>query len=169
MTDSDFLWSARMIVGEAGEKSDKAHWILWAMINRFLLHKKQELWSKFEDLLKAFSQPINPKWVGEYCQEGGKGYGTPACDAKHIARRHKIRGLTLEEISDDILEDITAVFHGELFLPQEYCRISNWHKADNETRIKYPHGVDVEGNWFFEEHEIMLPGHVKIEISPYEI
>lgn len=169
ITNEDRLWLMRMCIGECGEKADAVRWPIWAMLNRFLLHPKQEQWPTLTSLLRAFSQPINPKWIGEYCAVGGKGYGTKACDIKLIERRKKIQSLTEEEIPDLIWEQVTQICTGESFISIQYARITNWHAADAETLSKYPNGVLVDGNWFFAEDKIMLPGLVEILIKPYEV
>jgi hypothetical protein len=139
------------------------------MLNRFLLHPKQEQWSTLTSLLRAFSQPIKPEWVGEYCAIGGKGYGTKACDIKLIERRKKIQSLTEEDIPDLIWEQVDQICTGESFISNQWARITNWHAADAATLGKYPNGVLVDGNWFFAEDKIMLPGFVEILIKPYEV
>lgn len=99
LTTEDVVWAARMVVGEGDEDTEA---LLWAMTQRYALGA----WSTFTELLRAYSQPINPLWYpsGACCQPGGAGcptgggYGTPACSERAFGRRARITHLTWEEI-----------------------------------------------------------------------
>lgn len=164
-TDEDFLWTCRMVVGESSKSTkEEIDYIVWAMINRFLLHDKQDGWVTFTDLIRRFSQPINPKWIGEFCQPGGKGYNTKACSAEKIERRKNIQTLPLERISENIKLNVRDIFDGKSILKSRVC---NWHATDEETKKKYPNGIDIGGNWFFEEQGVLLPGGIICEVFIY--
>ena len=63
LSEGEKLWAARMIAGEAGDPVA----VLWTMASRFAL---LESYATFATLLRAYSQPINPKW-----QRGGEACG----------------------------------------------------------------------------------------------
>lgn len=183
--DSDLIWVARMLVGEGGRgiEQDEASAALWSMANRFLLHRKQESWPTFVSLLKAFSQPINPKWDGkagnepgnDFCAPGGKWEGSKFCTPDKLRRRESISSLTWEEIPAGVRRWVVEFQNGTLFPPDEIARldrprISNWaakwlkKKRDGELKTLdrvYPWGVDFGGNWFFED-DGLLSGYVDV-------
>jgi hypothetical protein len=164
-TEEDFLWSCRMIVGETLKATrEETNYIMWAMINRFLLHIKQDGWPTFTDLIRRFSQPINPEWIGKFCQPGGKGYNTEACSAKRIEKRKNIHAMSIEEIPESIRLNVRDVFDGKSILKSRVC---NWRATDEETKKKYPNGIDIGGNWFFEEKSVLLPEGIFIKEENY--
>jgi hypothetical protein len=58
----------------------------------------------FTDLIRAYSQPINPRWsrTGEFCRPGGPREDTEACDARHLDRRDRITNLRPEDMPQAI-------------------------------------------------------------------
>lgn len=66
-TQEDWLWSIRMLVGEAGAANWDERWkqlegeaILWTMLQR--LYLLRTIYPTYTSLILAYSQPINPKW-----------------------------------------------------------------------------------------------------------
>lgn len=154
------LWAARMCVGEGGRKcsEEKASAMLWALMNRWFLHPGRRHWPTYLDLMRRFSQPINPRW-----QAGGdlarKHRNKPACSPERLARRARICALEWGEFSMEIMETVMSFDAGLLRPParlqfMDHPRISNWASYPG-LKEKYPHGIDFEGDWFFEDANLI--------------
>lgn len=98
LDDTDVLWLARAMVGEAGEDvtEQEAAALAYCWMDR--LHLVNAIWSQtgwsLAALIRAHSQPVSPLWTDP---DGDKCRAHPeACTAAHIARREKIQGLTVE-------------------------------------------------------------------------
>ncbi len=165
------LWAARMIVGEGGKRCSKkkAAALLWALMNRWMLHPARRHWPSFLYLMRRFCQPINPRWM-----EGGdlarKYAGTKHCSPARLRRRARISALTWAEIPATITDVVRAFQAGLLPPPAEVLeidrpRISNWasHRGLEE---KYPWGicfsVSRSRDWFFEDSRL-IAGHVVVD------
>ena len=178
-TDEDKLWLCRMIFGERGSANDltaakEYPALLWAMVNRFLLHPRRDIWvadpdngypTNFCRMLRAFSQPINPRWMA-----GGDLAITHSMDestsAARLARRAKICKMSLESIPDGIQESVEDFCDGVLPVPVVVAaisrpRISNWASYKNVEQ-KFPGGVRIGGKYFFEDRN-MTAGHVVVD------
>jgi len=167
--DKTALWMVRMCVGEGGFKCsrDKASMMLWALMRRWMLWDKKRRYSSYLSLMRAFSQPINPRW-----QMGGdlaykfrkKDAGSPA----RLARRRRICRINwtdLEEFKNPLVSAVRNFRDGKLFPPDDlvdcaHPRITNWASLPS-TPKKYPWGMDVDGDWFFEDQRI-LKGIVEV-------
>jgi hypothetical protein len=157
---ADLIWLARMCVGEGGMKCTrkKASAMMWSLMNRYFLHPGRKHWQSFFYLMRAFSQPINPRWAegGDLARRyAGTKYATPA----RLKRREYISTLSQHDIPHTIRSAVHDFSRGELFPPDELAgtymtRISNWasHKFLNE---KYPWGVNISGDWFFEDENLV--------------
>lgn len=167
LTGEDMLWAARMIVGEAGRGADKddASAMLWAMMNRFMQYGN---WYDYTELLRKFSQPINPIWYrdGKRCRPGGKYHGTKFCAENLLKRREEVSSLTGDEIPINIKTWVREFANGVLLMPVAWTRttkprINNWgaHWLKQENKQGqlvpipelYPWGVRIGGEWFFED------------------
>lgn len=93
LTDEDVFWAAKM----AAFEGDPAE-VLWTMTQRFA--QATHPWNSFTEFIQAFSQPINPKWqrTGVFCQPGGKGYRTRACEENRLARRDRVAAMDWSEL-----------------------------------------------------------------------
>lgn len=165
------LWCARMCVGEGGKRcsEDKAAAMLWAIMNRWMLHSGRRHWPTYLYLLRRFSQPINPRW-----QTGGdlakKYAGTEHCTPARMKRRAEICALKWSDIPVRIVKTVRAFQAGILPPPaalteMERPRISNWasHKG---LKQKYPWGVafekSVRPDWFFED-KTLIAGRIVVD------
>lgn len=196
ITDDDALWLARMVVGEGGRNAsdEKIRALLWAIMNRFLLHPGQRNRSTLKSILQAFSQPINPRWDGvdegddDFCAPGGKYYGTEYCSQARLNRRKEIMSLSWSSIPKRIQQAVDQFRSGELPQPEitaklaaqgKPSKINNWASYPS-VREKFPWGGDVEGDWFFEDkgtlntlisingvvERIKAPGFVSLGLLP---
>lgn len=87
LTPEDLDVAARMLANEGGNKAAD----LFTMAQRFvLLHRS---FPTFAAMLRAFSQPVNPKWLanGEFCRPGGRYAGTPSCSPGALAHRAEVQ------------------------------------------------------------------------------
>lgn len=87
LTPTDLLWAARMIKGEGGNSAA----VLWTMASRLAMMRGRS----FTDLIRGYSQPINPAWsrAGARCGPGGSAAGTDACAPARLDARDRISSL----------------------------------------------------------------------------
>lgn len=88
LTPDDAEWVIRMAVYEGSDPIP----VLWTMAQRWVLFRYQgKQLTKFASFLRAFSQPINPKWAraGEFCRAGGEYAGRPECSEDKLIRRER--------------------------------------------------------------------------------
>lgn len=167
LDDDTVLWAARMCVGEGGKKCSrgKASAMLWSLMHRWQLWDKKQRYPSYLSLMRAFSQPINPRW-----QAGGdlaeKWKGTVFASPARLLRRARISSLKWGEIAPHIRKAVEDFRDGLLFPPDvlttiSRARITNWASL-SKTPKKYPHGVNIDGDWFFEDNGI-LDGIVRVE------
>lgn len=100
LTDEDLLWAARMIEGEGGNRPG----VLWTMAQRLALLHRAAPHLTYTGLIRAYSQPINPRWFrdGEFCKPGGSRSDTAACDPDRLARRDRISHLQPSDMPDAV-------------------------------------------------------------------
>lgn len=71
LTEEDLITIAWSCVGEGGStRSDSCAAIIWSQVTRFLHYKwANNYYPDLKSLVRAFSQPVNPKWLrkGEKC------------------------------------------------------------------------------------------------------
>jgi hypothetical protein len=169
--DETFMWCARMCIGEGGQRcsADKASAMLWAIMNRWMLHPARQYWPTYLYLLRRFSQPINPRW-----QEGGdlavKYAGTEHCTPARLKRRAAICNLKWSDFPESILQTVKSFQAGTLPPPvaltkMKRPRISNWASHKGLPK-KYPWGTSFEKSaqpdWFFED-KTLIEGSVVVD------
>lgn len=169
LTENDKLWLARAIAGETGEhlkNIDGPAAVAWSMMNRFLLTKGQDVWPTFANLLRNYSQPINPKWYrgGSICANPSK-VQAPACNDKAYQHREYISNLRWQDIDRGIRDFVEAFAEGNVTLPDSVLSLPYWRITDFAAfhRKEYADreiGFNSNGrvfdkntkltNWFFE-------------------
>lgn len=159
ISDNDKIWMARMCLGEGGRNCStaKASAMLWAIMNRWHLWDRAQRYPSYVELMRAFSQPINPRWrAGGDLAERWKGsrFATPA----RLARRAWVSSRPWDKIPERIREAVSDFADGVLFPPDilttiNRSRITNWASLKS-TPKKFPWGVDIDGDWFFEDDRI---------------
>jgi len=169
LSESDRLWLCRAFLGEHGMKDPSVlelNVFLWCMVNRFLLHPGNKHWPSFQYMLRRFSQPVNPRW-----QRGGdlaeRYAGTKACTEAKFRRREMICGLTWAEIPHEVLNGVNAFTYvpmdpGYEVLALPKPRVSNFASTTAARKRKYPWGIDIGGNWYFED-KLLRPGSVVVD------
>lgn len=149
------LWMKRMVYGEGGRRCThaKAMALCWAIVNRWFLWPGARKYPTFISMMRAFSQPINPRWMtgGDLAR---KYIGREPASAARFARRARI--CAMMEFPRAIEDAVNQFADGAD--PLEGQRISNWASLKS-TPKKYPWGYDVDGDWFFEDSNLK-PGRV---------
>lgn len=120
LTAADKLWAARMVQGEGPVEDAPA--VLWTMTQLFapagqrLKYGRADRYRSFTDLIRAYSQPINPGWAagGRFCSPGGRGAGTDACSSSRLQRRAQVSSMRWNQIDADKRAVVTAWFEGKL-------------------------------------------------------
>ena len=156
ISDDDKIWLARMCLGEGGKKCsrDKASAMLWAVMNRWHLWDRRKRYTDYVALARAFSQPINPRWLpgGDLAKKwAGTRFASPA----RFARRLWVCHRPWDKIPETIRVAVSDFQAGELFPPDALhrlnrARITNWASLKS-TPEKFPWGLDIDGDWFFED------------------
>lgn len=154
--DDTALWIGRMCVGEGGMKCsrDKASAMMWALMQRWMLWDKKYRYLTYKALMLAFSQPINPRWA-EGGDKANKFKKTKFATPARLKRRKKISTMPWEKIPKRIRDAVIDFQNGKLFPPDilttiDRPRITNWASLDS-TPTRFPWGVDIDGDWFFED------------------
>lgn len=161
--DKTALWLARMVVGEGGARCSKfkTRVLLNAIVNRWFLFRGARRYRSFISFVRAFSQPINPRWMtgGDLVK---KYFGRNNVSKQRLARRARICAMKWEAIPAQIRVLVNMFRKGWAPMPETVDRVaSNWASLPS-TPKKYPWGCDVEGDWFFAE-AYQRPGQVQFE------
>lgn len=169
VSQGDLLWAARGILGEGGPHVDEdtIEAYLWAIMRRCLLLPGQRTYG---EMWTAFSQPINPRWRsdGDKCDIGGAYHDRPECSAERLKRREKLASTPWEKVPVSITSMCLAFGCGLIpptrpaGLQCSLQRLSNWASYPG-VEAKFPHGIDIGGEWFFEDEQLM-DGEVKVEV-----
>lgn len=111
ITSDDVLWTARMLTREGGNHAAT----LWTMTQRAVqvdIAKPGSRYPSFTSYVRAYSQPINPKWA-----EGGQFCPTPDdnwCSPARLAVRASVSSRPWSEISPEIRALVTQWAEGKL-------------------------------------------------------
>jgi hypothetical protein len=147
LTWDDILWAARMLPGEAGREAASAHGaaILWSQAQR--LYKLGRRWT-YTSLIRAHSQPINPKWLanGQFCLPGGQGHGTNLCSPAAMANRAAIQSMPWESINPDVRTHVINWARGRVNNPVPKAIDFAWPRVGNKSvQPAYPNGRVTDG------------------------
>jgi len=161
--EETYLWLCRMCVGEGGYKCSrqKATAMMLSMANRYLLWPGRKHYKTFVEMLRAFSQPINPRWQrnGDLAKKYIKKHGlTGACHPNRLNRREQICNLGIGNIPELILDVSNDFQIGTLEMPPiinniKKRRISNWASYPG-VDTSNPQGININGDWFFEDRNL---------------
>lgn len=97
LTDEDLEWTLKMLYGESGNDLLDCVCVLWCMTQRMCAIRKHYTKKGFKDLIRAYSQPINPAWYRDGRLTKVYGHTAAAAEAK-LKRREKILNMKLSEI-----------------------------------------------------------------------
>ena len=140
MTDEDRLWLGRALVGETGGRDRRAAAaVAWSMRNRWVQKQARAGWPTFTALLRAYSQPINPKW--ESLTSSGCVRSPSMCTEDMLARRASIRSLSWSGIPPLVQQVVEDLATGRLENP---VGDRNTFAANAFTGAD----LNIGGNWF---------------------
>lgn len=172
------IWIARMLVGEGGNKCSVSHasCMLYAMVNRYLLHKARHKWSsEFITFLRDFSQPINPRWAeGGYKAMAARRKGKPSGSKRACSRRAHICSLEWEDIPLRLENAVWEFTQGIIRVPPRvlkhtHPRISDWAATFVPgIQTKHPQGIKIAGNWFL-ENKNLIAGRIQVDKPGTEV
>ncbi|MGE0789753.1 MAG: hypothetical protein AB7S26_29035 [Sandaracinaceae bacterium] len=119
LTKTDVLWAARMVEGETlrrPDRGDDALAVLWTMTSLFAPDGQRAKYGgrrfvTFTDQIRAYSQPINPRWLaeGEFCRPGGRSFGTDACADARLTARARLQRTAWKEL-DPLLRRVVIAW-----------------------------------------------------------
>lgn len=147
LTDNDLLWLARATWGEAGTQQRGGAAVIWAMAQYHALvvprSGQRPAFSTFTDLLRAYCQPINPRWdetTDEMCQQ------RPAhCTPRHLERRRQVATASWSQIPQSVRSLVTTFAQGTLENPVP--GMTDWAATNWQNRSQVPL-VNIRGNRF---------------------
>jgi hypothetical protein len=141
LTDTDMLWLARALYGEAGTGASQEHYaaIVWALAQNMKLVRRPRLFTTFTAITRAYCQPVNPKW--ESLQSSGCVRRPDHCTEAHLARRRRIRTLQWSNIPANIRQVVDSFRAGTLSNPVP--GLTDWKAGRWEGAT-----VNMQGNWF---------------------
>ncbi len=92
LTEEDVLTGARGAWGESSDPAGAAA-VLWTWTQRHATPRYRRNYPSLASLIRAHSQPVNPRWArgGEFCGPGGRYEGTDHCAEERLARRERYR------------------------------------------------------------------------------
>lgn len=158
------LWMMRMVRGEGGRHCSKRKAVVlcWAIVNRWFLWPGARHYMTFVGMMRRFSQPINPRWMtgGDLAR---KFAGRDSTSAARLKRRARCCAMTLDDIPMRIRYAVEMFAEGLTKVTVHDTnkgRLSNWASLPS-TPTRYPWGIDVDGDWFFEDANLR-PGSVEI-------
>ena len=92
LTAEDAVWSARMLVGEAGGQDDvNSAAVLWCMINSYMLRPLRDEYPTFTAFVRAYCTPLQPYLKSAGALERHRKRGTPMVEVepgKFQLKRH---------------------------------------------------------------------------------
>jgi len=135
ITAEDLLWLGRAAQGEGGDPRA----VIWAMLQRFSLPAFRHTFPTLTSFVRAFSQPVNPRWMrgGDKCATGGSGYGTPDCAERLLDRREEMSSRDPATFSADVKAAIAALSKGSLANPVP--RVVNFAVGDRAREYVAAH------------------------------
>jgi len=143
--DEDRLWMARMAYGEAGNNTEGAEAVLWAVASRWVTKPRFQSMS-FTQLMRAFSTPV---MVG--CRSGSASY----C--------HRISSLGWDEIPAGIRDTVDRFMAGRVRNPVPGYNnfAADWALSQSARANSELPAVNVGGNIFLRDPG-SLTGRVRI-------
>jgi len=148
LTQDDLLWLGSALVGEAGTDNLTA-WaaVAWATVQYHAIvlgsNGQRPVFSSFTSLLRAYCQPINPKW--ESASTSSCHQHPERCTEALIQRRAQIRSLAWERLPEGVRQTISSLGAGALTNPvpgmTDWAAFS-W-QARSQVRL-----INIRGNKF---------------------
>lgn len=128
ITQEDCLWLARALTGEAGDDAQDAHACASVLLRRWA----QRGGASFTLHIRAFSQPVNPRWAaGGDLARANPSHATP----EQLERRARTSALRWDQTSQAARSAIARVLANDLALRGAV----DW----GAPSLYLPHGLDV--------------------------
>lgn len=150
LTDTDVLWLARAVWGEAGTRDTRnMAGVMWAMAQYHMTvigrrSNQRPAFSSFTALLRAYCQPINPKWAT--LSSSGCRARPSHCGAAQIRRRAQITNASWEAIPLSVRDKVMSFIAGGVDNPVpgmvDWAAGASW-----QARSKVPL-INIGGNMF---------------------
>jgi hypothetical protein len=163
---STALWAGRMLVGE-GYKNGSGPAVLWSTMYRYLGMPHD--WGSYTNLMRSFSQPINPKWLPggslfEKYKTSKKEVYKIATSDKAVSRRRRIQALEWRDLPIKVQQLVGSFAIGQLPPPPEFngkpfSNFASYKGVDT----KFPGGIWLGGNYFFVDPSLRKNLQVKVE------
>jgi len=166
LTADDILWLARSVDFEGGTNPSG---VIWTYAQRLALPSIHRQYPTLALLVRAHSQPVNPKWArdGEFCRPDGRYADEPECAEAKLTRRDRAQSIPWDEISPRIRDLVIRFSHAELSNPVPRSvdfadeRVSTGFLARNPAaRV-----VLKAGDWFIGTAQSLLwpAKHVRVQ------
>jgi hypothetical protein len=165
LTPDDLLWLARSVEFEGGTNPSA---VIWTYAQRLALPGFRRQYPSLASLVRAHSQPVNPKWArdGVFCKPGGSHAGLPECSEAKLARRDRASTIAWADINAHVRDLVTKFTRAELPNPVPRsvdfadARVSANFLVNNPTART----LLKAGNWFIGTAQSLLwpDGHVSV-------
>jgi hypothetical protein len=144
ITSTDKLWLGRALVGETGGRARRdLEAVTWALAQNFVLvigaGNRRPRFSTFTDCIRAYSQPVNPRWIdpnGVKCRQH-----PGACTERHIARRRRISSMSWSSLPQATRQAVDDFVAGRLDNPVP-------NMVDFAAYTFSGREINIGGNWF---------------------
>lgn len=173
LTQEDTEWLARSLWGECkggGNPTERdAAAVAWAMIQRFMLMRMKWQWERwtFAGFIRAFSQPVNPRWLPDAPDSLCPAH-PQQCGAGPVSKRRKIQSSTWAEVPAKCREFAEKFRDGQLASP---FGEPIYDFAGCGVTSK---GLNIGGNCFYRYADLsaadktnVIPGTVSVEKFPW--
>lgn len=153
LTKTDLLWAARMVEGETLRREgrrDDARAVLWSMTALFSPQGQQAKYGRrrfadFSTLIRAYSQPINPRWLatGQFCRPGGRWHGEDPCAESRLRARERLQRMPWNELDPELRRVVVAWATGKTRNPVPKAIEFAAHYVATSFMDRHPGSVQV--------------------------
>lgn len=136
LTDDDLLWLARAVWGESGEHERDGAAVAWAMAQNhaLLVGRSRPRFSTFGALLRAYCQPINPRFATP--TSSGCIERPSHCTERLLARRRMITNAPWSRIPQSVRDLVASFSRGTLENPVP--GMTDWAAMNWQSRSQVP-------------------------------
>lgn len=122
LTADDALWSARMLVGEAGGEDDADNVaVLWCMINSYMLRPVREEYKTLADFVRAYCTPLQKYLKSQGAIDRHRKRGTPMVEVEpgkwQLERHVELQKRPWAKLSAGARAVVERVFKGQQATP----------------------------------------------------
>ncbi|MEZ0230437.1 MAG: hypothetical protein ACAI25_17575 [Planctomycetota bacterium] len=122
LTAEDALWSARMLVGEAGGEDDAdGAAVLWCMLNSYMLRPLRKDYPTFTDFVRAYCTPLQKFLKSKGALERHRKLGTKMVEVEEgkwqLERHVELQKRPWEKLAPGARAVVERVFRGKAATP----------------------------------------------------